>query len=79
MKKLIIGLMLYAVSYAANAVQLVLVTHNQTTAGGTVSTLITDGSHVSGIAGATTATWDWDGTTLTSNGLLTVRVSPSSG
>ena len=30
--------------------------------------LITDGSHTSGIAPASTATWDWDGTTLSSTG-----------
>ena len=57
-----------ALSSAAQAVNLLLLTHNQTSGGGAVSTLITDGSHVSGLAPASTVTWDWDGTTLTSAG-----------
>lgn len=62
-------MVLMALSTAANAITVLLVSHNQTSSSGTKSTLITDGSHVSGIAPATTAVWDWDGTTLTATGL----------
>ncbi len=63
-----LALVLFAVSAAANAVQVLLLTHNQTSGSGAISTLITDGSHIQGQP-ASTAIFDWDGTTLTSTGL----------
>jgi hypothetical protein len=69
MKKLIVALALYAASSAANAVGVTLLVHNQTSGSGAISSLITDGSHVSGIAGASTAVFDWNGTVLSSTGL----------
>ncbi len=68
MKKLILALMLLTVSVTANAAVVVLLSFQQTTGGGSTFDIITDGSHVSGIAGATNATWNWDGTTVTSVG-----------
>ena len=61
MKKVIFGLALFAVSAAANAVTVDLFSHNQTAGSGTISSLFFDGSHTSGIAGATYANWEWDG------------------
>jgi len=67
MKKVIFAFALVMVTNAANAVQVYLHRWNQT--GSTsVSSIITDGSHVQGQP-ATTAIFDWDGTTLTSTGL----------
>ena len=74
--KPIMALSLMALSSAAQAVNLVLIAHNQTSSGGTNSTLITDGAHP--IAGPSTAVWDWDGTTLTSTGLYSAVVAISS-
>jgi len=71
MGKFSLAIALLAVSAVANAVPVVVVVHNQTSSGGTVSTLITDGSHVTGISPPSDATFDWDGTTLTSTGLYT--------
>lgn len=68
MNKVILGLALFAVSWAANAITVTLVRHNQTSGSGSVSSLLTDGSHVGGYP-ASTAVWDWDGTTLSSVGL----------
>lgn len=68
MGKVILALALFAVSAAANAVTVNFVRHNQTSSSGTISTLITDGSHVQGQP-ATTAVFDWDGSTLSSTGL----------
>lgn len=68
MKKVLIGAGLFAISWAANAVQVNLVSYKTTSSGTTITTLITNGSHISGIAGPTTASWDWDGTTLTGSG-----------
>jgi len=68
MKKVLFAVALFAVSAAANAVQVLLLTHNQTSGSGAVSTLITDGSHIQGQP-ASTAIFDWDGTTLSSTGL----------
>jgi len=59
--------MLFLVANAANAIQVFLVGVNETSSSGTLYTLITDGS-VAGLAPATTATFDWNGTTLTSVG-----------
>jgi len=64
MKKVIFGLALFAISAAANAVTVYLVAHNQTSGSGAISSLITDGSHTTGIAPASTAAWNWDGTTI---------------
>jgi len=75
MKKVILALALFAASAAANAVTVTLLTHNQTSGSGAVSTLITDGSHVSGISGPSTAVFDWDGTTLSSVGLYAATSS----
>ena len=74
MKKVIFGLALFAVSAAANAITMVLVVHNQTSGSGAVSSLITDGSHVA-TGSASTAVWDWDGTTLSSTGLYSAASS----
>lgn len=68
MKKVILALALFAASAAANAITVTLLTHNQTAGSGTISTLITDGSHIQGQP-ASTAIFDWDGSTLTSTGL----------
>ena len=68
MKKVIFGIGLFAVSWAANAVQVNLYSYRTTDNGTTITTQITNGSHTSGIAGATTASWDWDGTTITGSG-----------
>ncbi|MBT78662.1 MAG: hypothetical protein CL798_10790 [Chromatiales bacterium] len=69
---------MFAVSHAANAVQVFLVSHHQTGTAGTINTVITDGSHTSGIGGASTAVWDWDGTTLSSTGLYSAVISVGS-
>ncbi|MBT76720.1 MAG: hypothetical protein CL798_00855, partial [Chromatiales bacterium] len=61
----------------ANAVTVLLVAHNQTSSSGAISTLITDGSHSQGQP-ASTAAWDWDGTTLTSTGLYSAVSSVGS-
>lgn len=66
--KVIIALSLIGFAAAANAVTVLLTTHNQTSGAGAISTLITDGSHVQGQP-ASTAVFDWDGSTLTSTGL----------
>ncbi len=71
MKKVIFALAVFAVSAAANAVQVKLISQNTTSGSGTVYTLITDGSHQAFSVGASTATWDWDGTTLSSSGTFT--------
>jgi len=68
MKKVILGFALFAVTKAANAITVILTLHNQTSSSA-VSSLIHDGSHIQGQP-ATTATFDWDGTTLTSVGLF---------
>ena len=68
MKKVFFALGLFFFSWVANAITVTLVQHNQTAGSGTISTLITDGSHIQGQP-ASTAVWDWDGTTLTSSGL----------
>ena len=73
--KLLTGMFLVVVSSAANAIELVLVKHNQTSGSNAISSLITDGSHVSGLYPASTAIWDWDGTTLTSTGLYSAGSS----
>ncbi|MDP6673471.1 MAG: Ig-like domain-containing protein [Gammaproteobacteria bacterium] len=62
-----LAMVLITLSSAANAAAVVFELHNQTAGSGTISTLITDGSHVQGF-NASTATWDWDGTTLTATG-----------
>ena len=74
MKKVILALALFAVSAAANAITVTLDKHNQTAGSGSVSTLITDGSHIQGQP-ASTAVFDWDGTTLTSTGLYSATSS----
>jgi len=68
MGKVLVAMALFAISHAANAIGVILVTHNQTAGSGAISTLITDGSHVQGQP-ASTAVFDWDGSTLTSTGL----------
>jgi len=68
MKKLALALTLFAVTQVANAVNVALVVYRQAN-NSSVDALITDGSHVQGQP-ATTATFDWDGTTLTSTGLF---------
>ena len=83
MKKVIFAIALFAVSWAANAVQVALVSHNQTSSSGTISTLLNDGSQINNAAGPSTAVFSWDGTTLTSTGLYTavssIGSSPTSG
>ncbi len=76
MKKVILAVLMLAVSGAAMAVPMTLIAHNQRSNTGTLSTLIWNGSNTgtsSGMAvGAvpSTATWDWDGATLTGTGLF---------
>jgi len=67
-KRIVMAMAMFAIASVANAVELLLLTHNQTSGTGTVSTLITDGSHMQGQP-ASNVVWDWDGTTLTSTGL----------
>jgi hypothetical protein len=69
MKKVILAFALFTVSWAANAISVQLVRHNQTSGSGAISTLINDGSQVNNPAGPSTAVWDWDGTTLSSTGV----------
>lgn len=66
MKKFLLAMGLMIVANAANAVQVYLVRHNLNTSDGPSTTMITDGSGF--FAGGSTATWDWDGTTLTATG-----------
>jgi len=75
MYKVLIGFALFVLSCIANAVPVTLLVYNQSSGNGTISTLITDGSHISGIAAASTATFDWDGTILSSVGLFTATSS----
>lgn len=66
--------MMLVVSGTTMAVPVTLVSHNQKS-GTSVSTLIWNGANTGGVGGmtvgavASTATWDWDGTTLTGMGL----------
>jgi hypothetical protein len=77
MNKILLALALFAVSWSANAVTLVLVSH-QTTAQGGVASLYTNGETITG--GASTAIWSWDGTILSSTGLYsaTSAIHPGS-
>lgn len=75
MKKVLIGFALLILSGTANAVSVTLLYYNQSSGIGAISTLITDGSHISGIAAPSTAAFDWDGTTLSSTGLFTATSS----
>lgn len=77
MKRFILALVLGAVSATANAITVKLITHNWTPGGGTVHTLITDGSHIDGFA-ASTAVFDWDGTALSSTGIYSSTLSLNS-
>jgi hypothetical protein len=69
MKKVILGMGLFAISWAANAVQVNLYAYRTSDNGSSITTQITNGS--SPLLGATTATWDWDGTTITGSGNFT--------
>ena len=73
--KTTLALALIATFSAANAVSVILITHNQTSSSGTISTLITDGSQANGGVSPSTAVWEWDGTRLTSTGLFTTTSS----
>jgi hypothetical protein len=75
MGKVILAMALLAASTAANAIGVTLLVHNQTSSSGTISTLITNGSHSSGAVGPSTATFDWDGTTLTATGYYSATSS----
>ncbi len=76
MKKITIGLVLFALSITASAVPVQLVSHSRTTgSNGGISPFITDGSHIFSIVGTTTAVWDWNGTTLSSTGLYGALIS----
>jgi hypothetical protein len=66
MNKVILGMGLFVISWAANAVQVNLYAYRTSDNGSTITTQITNGS--SPLAGASTATWDWDGTTITGTG-----------
>jgi len=72
--KVVLAMALITISSAANAVTVILIVHNQTSGSGVISSLITDGSHVQGFA-ASTAVFEWDGTTLTSTGLYSATGS----
>jgi len=78
--KVMLAIVLSLVSIAANAVQVFFVSHNWTMGSGAIYSRITDGSHTE-IGSASTAIWDWDGTTLTSTGLysavFSINSSPS--
>ena len=75
--KVMLAMVLAAAASAANAITLILDSHNQTSSSGAISTLITDGSHVEGQP-ASTAVWDWDGTSLTATGLFSTVSSINS-
>jgi len=66
MKKIVLSLILFMVANAANAIQVIFVSANETTGSGTLYTMITDGT--SSVSPATTAVWDWDGAILSSTG-----------
>ncbi|GMW07694.1 MAG: hypothetical protein AMXMBFR8_24900 [Nevskiales bacterium] len=74
MKKVIFAVMMLVVSGTTMAVPVTLVSHNQKS-GTSLSTLVWNGANTGGVGGMTvgaepsTATWDWDGTTLTGTGL----------
>ena len=70
-RKLILGLLLMSSTSIANAVSINLFGVYQYFTGesGTTVSPVTDGTHSSGLAGATTAMWQWDGTTLNGSGL----------
>ncbi len=78
--KVILAVTLLAASVVANAATVVLTLHHRTSPGSsTIITLITDGSHVSGIVAASTVTFDWDGTTLTGTGYYSALHSLGNG
>jgi hypothetical protein len=76
MRKVILTAALMAVAGTANAAKLVLEAHNQISTGGTLSSLIFDGSNNDTEWGMSVgmmtsdAKWNWDGTTLSSTGLF---------
>ncbi len=63
-----LAMALITMSSVASAVQMRLVMHQITAESGVISTLLINGEHVSGISPPSTATWSWDGATLTSVG-----------
>ena len=80
MKKVFLASALFAMSTMASAVQVTLTSHVVTTGSGTVHTLITDGSRVQGtVFAASSAVWDWDGTTLTGTGLYSATLAIGDG
>lgn len=79
MKKIALALALIAISSAANAVQLQLISHEVISQFGGMSTLVfTDGSNPAGISPPSTASWNWDGTTLSSNGMYSAELAINS-
>jgi len=74
MKRVILAFFLGAISTVSQAVTVHLSSHNQTAGSGTISSLIFDGTHTEGQP-ASTAVWNWDGTTLSSTGLYSTVVS----
>jgi hypothetical protein len=76
MRKAIYALALLAVAGAVSAAPMTLIAHNQRSSSGTLSTLIWDGSNATTTPGmavsamASTATWDWDGSVMTSSGFF---------
>jgi hypothetical protein len=76
MRKVALTVALIAVAGTANAAKMVLEAHNQISSGGTLSSLIFDGSNNDTewgmVVGMTTsdARWEWDGTMLSSTGLF---------
>jgi hypothetical protein len=74
MKKALLAVALLGLWETANAIPVPLVAHNQVSSDGTLSTLIWTGANATTTSGmvvsamASTATWDWDGTVLTSAG-----------
>lgn len=68
--KTVFAMALMTVAFTAQAVQLMLISHKTTANGTTISTLFTDGTATMSSGAATTAAWDWDGTTLSSTGLF---------
>ena len=78
MQRVLLAIILTLLATSAQALSLRLISHYSSQPNGNLDQWITDGSHTSGIAGATIATWDWDGTTLSGSGLYSAVMSVSS-
>ncbi|HHQ13890.1 MAG TPA: hypothetical protein ENK16_02580 [Chromatiales bacterium] len=83
MKKIILALLLLGAASAASAVQVVLVSFNETTGTGDIRTRITNGPpffvNPANYAPPSSVTWDWDGTTLSGTGFFGSTITFGSG